>query len=75
VFIKPPTFELLRERLVKRNTESEESLKIRLENSKKEMEFSESEEGKKLIDYYLVNDKLDIAYSELKNILKNKLIL
>ncbi|RMG07762.1 MAG: guanylate kinase, partial [Acidobacteria bacterium] len=33
IFIMPPSFQVLRERLIARGTESEESLKIRLENA------------------------------------------
>ena len=37
VFIEPPSFKDLEERLRGRGTESEEALKIRLENAKKEL--------------------------------------
>lgn len=38
VFLMPPTFELLRQRLLKRGTESPEQLELRLRNAKREME-------------------------------------
>ena len=38
IFIKPPSFDVLKQRLEGRGTESEEALSIRLENAKKELE-------------------------------------
>jgi guanylate kinase len=38
VFLMPPTFEVLRQRLLKRGTESPEQLELRLANAKREME-------------------------------------
>lgn len=38
VFLMPPTFEVLRQRLFKRGTESPEQLELRLGNAKREME-------------------------------------
>jgi guanylate kinase len=40
IFIMPPSIELLEERLRKRSTDSEESIRIRVEKARKEMEFS-----------------------------------
>jgi guanylate kinase len=37
VFLMPPTFEILRQRLLKRGTESPEQLELRLANAKREM--------------------------------------
>jgi guanylate kinase len=38
IFLMPPTFEILRQRLIKRGTESPEQLELRLSNAKREME-------------------------------------
>jgi guanylate kinase len=38
VFLMPPTFEVLRQRLLKRGTESPEQLELRLANARREME-------------------------------------
>jgi guanylate kinase len=38
IFLMPPTFEILRQRLIKRGTESPEQLELRLNNAKREME-------------------------------------
>ncbi len=55
VFIAPPSSEELRERLGGRGSESEKSLKIRLENSLEEMKDADR------YDYLIVNDRLEEA--------------
>ena len=64
IFIKPPSFEVLKQRLEGRGTESEEALSIRLENAKKELERSDD------FDHVVVNDDLDRAYEELSELVK-----
>jgi guanylate kinase len=59
IFIMPPSFEVLRRRLLKRGTETEKSLKIRLENAKKEIKCYKN------FDYVIVNDKLSDATKSL----------
>jgi len=59
IFIMPPSFEVLRQRLLKRGTETKKSLKIRLENAKKEIECYKN------FDYVIVNDKLSDATKSL----------
>jgi len=63
VFIKTPTLEVLRERLAKRNTETEESLERRLALAKTDVEFGE-EPGN--FDVVVVNDEIDGAYGQIK---------
>lgn len=63
IFIAPPSIETLKERLISRGSETEESLKLRLERAKKEMTY------KNKFDHVVVNDDLDEAYSELKSII------
>jgi guanylate kinase len=53
VFVMPPSYEILKERLTNRSTESEESLKKRLEKAKWELSFADK------FDVVLVNDKLE----------------
>ncbi|MCX6232908.1 MAG: guanylate kinase [Bacteroidetes bacterium] len=53
VFVMPPSFEVLKERLTKRSTESEESLKKRLEKAQWELNFADK------FDVILINDKLE----------------
>jgi len=63
VFVVPPSFEILEERLRKRKTESEDALRIRLRNAREEMKF------RKYYDYLVVNDDLGDALDELKSII------
>merc|ERR1711894_771212 len=56
VFIKPPSLEVLEERLRSRGTETEESLSKRLGAAAAEMEYGE-EEGN--FDIIIVNDDLE----------------
>jgi len=63
IFIAPPSIEDLRDRLVRRGTETPEKIEQRLEWSKKEMQVA------KFYDYNIVNDDLHIAYKVLKSIL------
>ncbi|XP_046397101.1 guanylate kinase [Ischnura elegans] len=63
VFIKPPSMEILEERLRLRATESEESLSRRLETARSELAYGESPGN---FDLVLVNDLIEKAYEELK---------
>jgi len=63
VFIEPPSLEELERRIRGRGTETEESLKLRLETAKKELEYASNEGGHDMI---VVNDDLDKAYAELE---------
>lgn len=62
LFIKPPSYEILAERLKNRNTESENSLKKRLDKVKIELDYEQ------YFDYTIVNDKLEVAISEATNL-------
>ena len=64
LFIKPPSFEALRERLVKRQTETEDKIAMRL--AKAEEEISRSPE----FDVVIVNDNLQEAIDETLNVIK-----
>jgi len=55
IFLAPPSFEALEERLIKRQTESIEKVKIRLKKAKQEMGET------KLFHYLVVNDDLKEA--------------
>lgn len=63
VFVMPPSIESLRQRLSSRATETEESLKLRLQRA--EMELSKAHEFDKIVQ----NDNLDMAISETLRIL------
>jgi len=63
IFIAPPNFEVLEERLLGRKTESKEDRERRLSWAHREMDLSLS------YDYFIVNSELEVAYEVLKAIL------
>ena len=69
ILILPPSEEELERRLRGRGTDSEEVIRLRLENAKKEMEFAKTK-GK--YEYTIINDDLEKAADELRAILKNR---
>lgn len=60
IFIKPPSLDILEQRLRNRGTESEESLSIRLERAEKEIKYADK------FDLVVINDKIETAYSKIK---------
>ncbi len=64
VFILPPSLKILKERVVKRGTETEQSLHIRMLEAKKEIAFIEK------YDYYIVNDDANKAALKLESIVE-----
>ncbi|MEJ5286890.1 MAG: Guanylate kinase [Candidatus Kapaibacterium sp.] len=64
IFISPPSIEVLKERLIKRGTESSEQLQKRWERIQMEMEQRDK------FDYVLVNDDLEEAKKELIEIVQ-----
>lgn len=65
IYILPPSLEELENRLKSRQTENEEDLKKRLERSKMELEMKDK------FDHLVVNNNLDYAISEMKNLINN----
>lgn len=63
VFIAPPSFEVLEQRLRGRGTDSEESIALRLQNAARELEAAER------YDYVVVNDELERATEELSKVI------
>lgn len=63
LFIAPPSLDDLKQRLEGRGTETADSLKARLEQATKEMDYSKQENAH---DKIIVNDDLEKAYAELK---------
>ncbi|XP_043475158.1 guanylate kinase isoform X2 [Leptopilina heterotoma] len=63
VFIKPPSIAELERRLRDRNTETEESLSLRLTAAKEEIEYGEQSGNFHLI---IVNNKVEKAYETLR---------
>ncbi|HOI28163.1 MAG TPA: guanylate kinase [Melioribacteraceae bacterium] len=67
IFIAPPSIEELKERLIKRNTESDEDLKKRLERAEMEIGFQNQ------FDYVVTNINLEQAKKEVKEIIEKEL--
>jgi guanylate kinase len=63
IFIKPPTMQELETRIRQRNSDSEQQIKTRMDNAKKEM----SEASK--YDHVIINDELKNAVNGLKKII------
>ena len=68
VFLRPPSIEVLIERLRKRSTEVEHQLQMRIEKAKHELKFESS------YDYVIVNDKLDETLLEAEKIVNNFMV-
>jgi len=68
-FILPPSFEELKNRLIKRNTESNEDLKKRIERAEMEMSFA----SRKEFDYKVVNDDLEKAKKTVEEIIEKEI--
>ncbi|HEV2882060.1 MAG TPA: guanylate kinase [Pyrinomonadaceae bacterium] len=62
VFIIPPSFEILRRRLTGRQSENSETLALRLQNSRGEVEHYRE------FDYVVLNDDVDRAATQLASI-------
>ena len=68
LYILPPSIGELRNRLIKRGTESKEEIERRLKIAIIENKYSY------YYDYVIINDKLEVAVKEIENIIKNKII-
>lgn len=64
VFLSPPSLDTLAARLAKRGSESEESLRSRLEAAKGEVEYAATG----TFDHVIVNDDVDAAYEKLRRV-------
>jgi guanylate kinase len=63
IFILPPSYEVLRERLIARQTESDEDLAVRLRNARDEVkEYTK-------FDYVIVNDEVAKATLDLQSVI------
>lgn len=67
IFILPPSLEELESRIRGRSTESEEVIKERLTKATKELDFQ------KQYKFKVVNDNIDVAVEEVRNIIKNNM--
>lgn len=67
VFIVPPSWEILEQRLRARNTESEEKIQARLEHAVSELEEAEN------FDFQVMNGDLEQAFEELCEIVEGEM--
>lgn len=65
IFVKPPSIQHLRDRLQTRDTETEESINIRMAKAEKEMGYAVH------FDYILKNDNLQTALNEAEKVVSN----
>lgn len=63
IFILPPSYKILSERLIDRNTESHENLAVRLNNAKEEVKRFSG------FDFIVINDELEKATEDLRAII------
>ncbi|MDV4151226.1 guanylate kinase [Clostridium sp. AL.422] len=63
IFILPPSMEELKQRIIKRGSETEESLMTRFKNAYKEINYVSK------YNYAVVNDELDIAVEKVESII------
>ncbi|XP_020893204.1 thioredoxin domain-containing protein 3 homolog isoform X2 [Exaiptasia diaphana] len=71
VFTKPPSLEELERRLRSRGTETDDSVKRRLKIAEDELAYAK-EPGS--YDYIIINDDLNQAYKDFKNVISKELI-
>ncbi|MBR0533049.1 MAG: guanylate kinase [Bacteroidales bacterium] len=65
VFIKAPSVEVLRERLIKRGTDSPEAIEERVAKAEEEIAYAPE------FDYILVNDDLNTAFAESEKVVED----
>ncbi|MDU5105872.1 guanylate kinase [Clostridium sp.] len=63
IFILPPSMEELKQRIIKRGSETEESLMTRFKNAYKEINYVSK------YNYAVVNDELEVAVSKVESII------
>jgi guanylate kinase len=63
VFILPPSYEVLRQRLIARGTDSPEELEVRLRNAPEELKQYSA------FDYVIINDEIERAAGQLASII------
>jgi guanylate kinase len=65
VFVQPPSIKILEERLRSRNTDTEETLQIRLSKAQKELDQA------KAFDEIVINDNLSTALSQTEELVRS----
>ena len=64
IFIEPPSIEELERRLINRNTDDAETIKTRVEKAEEEMSYAKD------FDVIVINENLDQAKGEIKNLIE-----
>lgn len=67
MFLLPPSMEELKQRIIGRGSETEESLKIRFNNAYKEIEQVDK------YDYFIINEKIEEAAKDIEDIINAEL--
>lgn len=65
IFIQPPSIEELKRRLIKRGSENEESMTMRLKRAERDLPYASR------FDYIVINDNLETAYKQVKTIVQS----
>ena len=65
VFLAPPSLDVLKKRLELRGTETDETLATRIERAKNEMTYADR------FDAVVINDRLENAYGQIKELVNN----
>lgn len=66
VFIKPPCIETIVKRLKERKSSTEDEIKTRLERAVFEINFVNNNSN--LFDHIIINDNIDLAYTQFESI-------
>ena len=66
IFLMPPSFKVLEERLINRHTETAETIKLRLNKAKEEMKEID------FFNYKVINDQIEDAVSEVISIINTE---
>ncbi|QKG80123.1 guanylate kinase [Tenuifilum thalassicum] len=64
VFVKPPSIDELRKRLLKRGTETEETINVRIGKAQEELSFAPQ------FDYILTNNQVESAFVEAETVVR-----
>jgi guanylate kinase len=66
IFILPPSYEVLRERLERRQKDPQDQIARRMENARQEIRYSRH------YDYIIINRDLNAAFEDLNSIIKSQ---
>jgi len=69
IYVKPPSFRVLVQRLINRKSESADSLRKRIKRIKKELLFEQS------FDLVLLNDDLEVTLNEAEEIIEKHVLI